>query len=307
MSVAWANGVAGPADMALRLALRVREASGDRLRLTLDFSNDAEADFHHGSAHDLARHHPAFSYFAGLPGTSALTPEALEAWIAYGGGQELWDDLAAAHGLKPILAGHLGAAPRLWSTRDLRGREEWRGLRIALEGPAGEVARALGAEPISIQTSRLPSALSSGEADAVEFGGTINAMSSGITDIARYSFAPGLAPSGTAASLCVRLETWESLSRSDRAVLTACAGEAYRASVDESRLCERMILTTLEKRESLTLRALPTDIAAALPHLSEAVIAALAGHDEASRRINASYMGFRQLLAMEGRFREPIA
>jgi hypothetical protein len=44
-----------------------------------------------------------------------------------------------------------------------------------------------------------------------------------------------------------------------------------------------------------------------LPHLSEAVIAALAGHDEASRHINASYMGFRQHLATEGRSREPIA
>lgn len=307
MTTAWPEGVAGPCDMALRLALRIREASGDRIHLNLDHSGTADADFHHGSEHDRAILHPAFSYFAGLPADAALAPADLESWIAYGGGQNLWDELAAPHGDKPLLAGHLGADPLLWSTRDLKGAESCRGLRVAACGPAAEVARALGAEPVDIPISSIPAAFAAGEIDTVEFGGTLNAMGAGIAAKARYAFSPGLTPAGTAVALRVHLDVWESLSQADRAIVTACAGEAYRSSLSEVRLSQRMLLTTLKKRNALKFRTLPSDIHAALPHLSEAVVAALAGHDKTSRRINASYMGFRHNLEDNHKPSPPVA
>ena len=107
MSSNWVDSVSGPADMAHRLALRIHEASGGQLQLTLKHTSptntsasfaDSEMEFYHGCEHDRSPLHPAFAYFTGLPSNSGLAAADLETWISYSGGQELWDDLAASYG-----------------------------------------------------------------------------------------------------------------------------------------------------------------------------------------------------------------
>ena len=308
MSSNWADSVSGPADIAHRLALRIHEASGGQLQLTLKHASptnasasfaESEIEFHHGCEHDRSSLHPAFAYFTGLPSSSGLAAADLETWISYSGGQELWDDLAASYGYKPLLAGHLGTAPMLWTTRPLSDRDSFRDLRIAGIGPTADLARALGANPVAIQPQQLPLALETADVDAVEFGAILNAMGAGITQRARFGYAPGLAQSGTAVALNIRLDVWEGLSSADRAIITACASEAYRRSLSEARLSNSVLLETLNRKHPLKLAALPEDVAAALPHLSKAVVANLAGYDAISKHINASYMGFRRRLLNE--------
>lgn len=308
MSSNWADSVSGPADIAHRLALRIHEASGGQLQLTLKHTSptntsasfaESEMEFYHGCEHDRSPLHPAFAYFTGLPSNSGLAAADLETWISYSGGQELWDDLAASYGYKPLLAGHLGTAPMLWTNHPLSDRNTFRDLRIAGIGPTADLARALGANPVAIPAQQLPLALETADVDAVEFGALLNAMGAGIAQRARFGYSPGLAPSGTAVALNIRLDVWEGLSSADRTIITACASEAYRTSLSEARLSNSVLLDTLKRKHPLKLAALPEDVAAALPHLSEAVIANLAGYDAISKHINASYMGFRRRLLDE--------
>jgi TRAP-type mannitol/chloroaromatic compound transport system substrate-binding protein len=303
LTMDWAPGVAGPADMAHRLALRIREASGDRLQLALQPASELEqpssfavgdAECHHGCEPGRTSQNAALAYFTGLPSTSGLTAADLETWISYGGGQELWDELAAGLGYKPLLAGHLGAAPLLWTRHPLSNVDSFRDLRIASSGPTADVARALGASPVAVPAQRLPSVLHSGLADAVEFGAALNAMGSGLAQTARFGYAPGISASGMAVALRIRLDVWDSLGSADRAILSTCASEAFQISLSETRLSNALLLQTLQTRHGLKLTSLPDDVAAALPHISEAVVAGLATNDEISQRINASYMGFRR-------------
>ncbi|MBU2581897.1 MAG: twin-arginine translocation signal domain-containing protein [Alphaproteobacteria bacterium] len=298
LALAWADTVAGPADLAHRLATRIREASGGRLRLILDYSNTSDAEFVHASEHTRAGLHPAFSYFAGLPADSGLDGRDLEAWISTGGGQDLWDRLSGEHGDKPLLAGHLGPAPVMWSNRALDAGSSLRGLRVAIDGPSRDLARALGAEPVAIPPSRLAAALASGEVDAVEHGATLNAMAIGLPGAASFAVTPPLAPAGTAIAMRVRRDVWEQLGQADQALFSACSAEVYRTSLSEARLAENLLLQTLLDRGGLEARAMPKEITAALPHLSEAIVANLSGHDAAARRINASYMLFRRHLGL---------
>ena len=299
----WAPGVAGPADMAHRLALRVREATAGRLQLTLDSAAElakpysvlaGDADCQHGCETEHISTHPALAYFTGLPSSSGLSAEDLETWLSHGGGQELWDELAAGFGYKPFLAGHLGTASLLWTNRPLNHRDDFRDLRIASSGPAADVARALGATPVAVPAHKLPQALQMGLADAVEFGATLNAMGAGLAQTAKLGYAPGLSDSGMAVVLRIRLDVWDGLSSADRAVLATCASEAFRTCLSETRLSNAVLLKTLQSRHGLKLASLPEDVAAALPHVSEAVVADLSTYDELSQRINASYMGFRR-------------
>ncbi len=303
LAMDWAHSVAGPADMAHRLALRVREATADRLHLALQPAAELKkprsfftegAECHHGCEVGHTATHPALAYFTGLPSTSGLSAADLETWISHGGGQELWDELAAGFGYKPLLAGHLGAAPLLWSNRPLNHCDDLRELRIASSGPTADVARALGAVPVAVPAQKLPHALHAGLADAVEFGAALTAMGAGLAQTARFGYAPGLATTGMAVVLRIRLDVWDDLSSADRAVLATCASEAFRTSLSETKLSNAILLQTLEKRHGLRLSFLPENVSAALPHISEAVVADLATHDEIAQRINASYMSFRR-------------
>ncbi len=300
LGISWAENVAGPADLAHRLATRIREASDGRIRLTLDYSNAADAEFVHASEHARAYQHPAFSYFAGLPANAGLDGTDLEAWISTGGGQDLWDRLAADFGDKPLLAGHLGPNPVLWSNREINTGTGLRGLRIAIDGPAAEVARALGADPVEVGSAQLTEALDSGKVDAIEHGATLNAMAIGLPAAARFSVTPSLTPAGTAIALRVRKAVWDKFSQADQALISACAAETYRVSLSEARLAESLLFETLQNRGGIEARTLPNDVSAAMPHLSKAIIAALSGHDNSARRINASYMIFRRHLGLGG-------
>lgn len=302
LALAWPKTVAGPADMAHRLALRIQEATGGRIRFEIlggepsDARLSASAPFQYGSEHDHHARHPYLAYFAGLPANAGLGATDLEAWIAYGGGQDLWDQTASSLGFKPLLAGHLGENPILWSNVEITSLERLRRLRVAATSASSSLLRALGAEVVDCPPAELSDAFSSGKLDAVEHGSTLNAMGSGIAQTARYAYTPGLSAAGSAVALRIELETWKSLVEADRAILTACAREAYQSTLTEARLSEAVLLKTLQQRHGLSVQTMPTDISSALPNLAQAIVADIASRDEFSKTINASYMAFRHQL-----------
>ena len=74
----------------------------------------------------------AFSYFAAVP--FGFTAAEMNAWVYYGGGQALWDELSAGFGLKPFLCGNTGST-------DGRLVHQGADQRRVLQGPAIPHAR----------------------------------------------------------------------------------------------------------------------------------------------------------------------
>lgn len=301
LSMPWADAPHGPADSARRLARRIEVMTDGRYRVEVQTAGDGvqgDADLVHGSAHDHALLHPAFAYFAGLPGSGGLAPQDLAHWIAVGGGQMLWDDLAGRHGWKPLLAGHGGDAPPLWSLRPINGLGDLAGQRIAAPGLAADVARALGAEAHEVRAPETAAAaLADGSAHAAETGGLMTSLVSGIAASASHATGTGLNGHGTALSLNVRLSLWDRLSEADKAIFAACAAEEFQVSLAEQRVHEGMARRVLEGSNGVRFAPWPADVAEALDRVAEATIAHVAGRDELALRIDQSYMAFRSMLS----------
>lgn len=300
MAMPWADAPNGAADSARRLARRFEVMTGGRYRIELlagQVAAPADADLLHGSAHDFADRHRAFSYFAGLPGSAGLTAQDLAHWVSVGGGQMLWDDLAAEAGWKPFLAGHSGEAPPLWSPTPITRLADLAGRRIAAAGLAQDVVRGLGAEAVDVLPHQVAEALKDGRADAAEAGGLLTSLMSGAPKVARYATGSGFNGRGTALSLNVRLSVWDSLPDADRAVLAAAAAEEFQLALAEARAHEAIARRTLESSFGVTFAAWPTEIAEALDRVAEATIAHVAGQDATAARIDQSYMAFRAALS----------
>ncbi len=302
LSMTWADAPHGPADSARRLARRIETMTDGRYRIEVQAAGDGSQDIPdlvHGSAHDFSSLHPAFAYFAGLPGSAGLAPQDLAHWIAVGGGQMLWDDLAGRHGWKPLLAGHSGDAPPLWSRRPINGLADLAGQRIAAPGLGADVVRALGAE--THEASGVPheavAAFADGSVFAAETGGLTTSLVSGIAAFAPHATGQGLNGHGTALALNVRLALWERLSESDKAIFVAAAAEELQLSVAEERAHAGIARRVLEGSKGVRFAPWPADIAEALDRVAEATIAHVAGRDDIALRIDQSYMAFRSLLS----------
>ena len=109
----WPRDFPGLGTGAQRFAKRVNEISDGRLDVTyyaagervkafdsFDEVASGNSQIYHGAEYYWKGKHPAFAYFTSVP--FGLTVNEMNAWINYGGGQELWDKLAGSFGLKGL-------------------------------------------------------------------------------------------------------------------------------------------------------------------------------------------------------------
>jgi TRAP-type mannitol/chloroaromatic compound transport system substrate-binding protein len=299
LGMPWRDDGKGFGDSARRLARRIEALTDSRYRIEIHDAQPAgtATDLAHGTAHDYAAHHPAFAYFAGLPGIHGLAAQDFATWLTVGGGQMLWDDLAAEVGVKPLLAGHSGAPPPLWSAEPLTGLPDLAGRKICAPGLGAEVARALGAEVVSTRASDVATHMADRSIDIAEWGGMLVSMAAGIPAHARYATGTGFNTAGTALALHVSLSVWNGLPSVDKAALEAATLQEFHASCAEARAHDAIARKTLALRFGVEFTPFPSDIADAVKRVADATVAHVAGRDAKSKRIDASYMAFRTAIA----------
>lgn len=301
LALPWRDTISGPGDQAMRLARRL-EATLDRgwriiPRHLADGGISAiaagEADLYFGSECENAVRHPAFAFFSALPGAGTLNADHLSAWLHIGGGQDLWDDLAAEFDVKPLLAGHLGRWPGLWSAQPIESLADLAGQRIAVEGLARDVVHGLGAVPVRMPAEDMAEALRRGDIAAAEYGGALMSLALGLPRAARHLNGFGILEGGMALSLGIRRALWDSLGERDRAIVSAVVAEAREITFAELRAHEKPLRSLLRESLGVTFSPFPSDVAMAIDRVSEAVVADLDNIDATARRINRSYHAFR--------------
>lgn len=300
LAMPWADTPQGPADSVRRFARRIQTLTNGRHRIEITSGRgpDCDADIVHGTAHDFAALDSAFAYFAGLPGSGGLAAQDMADWIAIGGGQMLWDDLAGRHGWKPLLTGHTGDAPPLWSRSPISSLKDLEGQRVAAPGLGVDVARALGAEALEpLAPHEAAKALADGSLFAAEAGGLLTSFASGMPHAALYGTGSGFNGRGTALALHIRQPIWERMTEADKAIFSVAASEEFQLSLAEGRAhmgVTRRVLTTYMR---VKLAPWPSDVVDALERVAEATIAHVAGQNERTMRIDQSYMAFRSMLS----------
>ena len=283
-----------PGSGAGRLARRIEIASDGRYRIELVES--AEADLTYGNASRDAGLHRAFAVFAGLPFCQGLDAAALHTWLAAGGGAMLWDELAAEHGFKPLVAGHTGPSPGVWAAARLETRSDLVGARLQVEGLAGDILRDLGATPATFAAEDLRAALADGLLEAAEWLGPLAAVAPDLQPLAQRLYQPGFNRHGQLLSLGIAKPVWDGMSTSDRAIFEACGIEAYHLSLTDAR-AHALIASQVETPAKWPVRlAWPSGMAAAFDQAASELVERIAATDSASRRIHDSYQAFRRML-----------
>ena len=235
---------------------------------------------------------PAFSFFTTVP--FGLTASEIDAWIYYGGGQALWDELSASFNLKPFLASNTGVQMGGWYNKEIASLEDFKGLRIRIPGLGGEMMRRLGAIPVNLPGSEIVPALKSGALDAAEFVGPTQDVGLNLHTAARYYYYPGIHEPGTTTALVTNKKLWDGLNPEEQWTIRNAAAGANTDTAARLRVSHIENLALLLDQHGVQLRKFGDDILRAMGKASGEVVAEIAASDPFARRVYESFIAFRK-------------
>jgi TRAP-type mannitol/chloroaromatic compound transport system substrate-binding protein len=304
MATSWPKGLPGLQTSAERLGQAITTATGNRIRVTVFAAGElvkpfevfnavssGVLDMYHSAEYYWEKSSPAFNFFAAVP--FGFTADEMAAWIHFGGGQALWDELSANYNIKPLLATNTGVQMGGWFTKEVDSPQSFAGLKYRMPGLGAEVLRRLGATVVNLPGGEIVGALRSGAIDASEWVGPWNDMYLGLHKASKFYYYPGFHEPGTVLSLAINKAKWDGLTAEERGLITTAANAEYTLSLAEFNANNAKFLQELRQDKNIEIRKFDDSVLETLGKKSGEVMAEVGGKDPLTRRIYASYIEFR--------------
>ncbi|MDY0883268.1 TRAP transporter substrate-binding protein [Dongia soli] len=306
MVTSWPKGLPGLATGAERLADRIGKLSGGRLTVKVYAGGelvpafgcfDAVSQGTAEMAHDAAYYHinkiSAAGFFTSVP--FGMTANELNGWIYFGGGQELWDELFAAFGVKSFLAGNTGVQMGGWFRKEIKSPKDFQGLKFRMPGHGGEALAKLGATVVQLPGAEIFGNLQSGAIDGAEWVGPYNDLSLGFYKITKLYYWPGFQEPGSALQCMVNKGKYDALPEELKQIVAAACAAENDIMLAEFNGRSPAALSTLVNEHKVELKQFPKSVLLALGTASGEVMQELIDKgDEITQRIAKSYFKFRR-------------
>lgn len=166
-------------------------------------------------------------YWTGKDGAFALVgavpfgPSAGEylAWMKFGGGRELWDELYAGYNVKAIPCGIIPPEGSGWFREPINSLEDLQGLKMRFYGLGAKVMEKLGVSTQLIGGGEIFQALQLGTIDATEFSMPVMDLTYGFYQIAKHYYMPGWHQQSTMNDLIISMDIWDEMDDSQKAIM----------------------------------------------------------------------------------------
>lgn len=305
MVTTWPKNFPGLGTAPENIAKRVKAMSDGALEIKIyaagelvgafdsfDAVSTGTADMYNGAEYYWQGKSKAFNFFTAVP--FGMTAQELNAWIDFGGGRQLWEELSAKFNVIAFQSANTGVQMGGWFNKEIKALDDFKGLKIRMPGLGGEVMRRLGAAAVSLPGGEIFPSLKSGAIDASEWVGPWNDLAFGFHQVAKFYYCPGFHEPGAGLSTGVNLEVWKSLSPSHQAIIrNACAAE-NATTASEYNYKNAAALQTLVTKHKVKVRAFAPEIMQALAATSEKVLEDAAKSDAFTGKV---YNSFKASLA----------
>lgn len=304
MVSSWPRDFPGLGTGAQRVAQRLSDMTDGRIQVeyfaagervgafdSFDEVASGNAQAYHAADYYWKGKHPGWAYFTAVP--FGLTYTEINAWIRFGGGQELWDELAADFDLKCVMCGNTGVQMGGWFNKEINTADDLKGLKMRIPGLGGDVMAKLGASPVSLPGGQIYENLVSGAIDATEWVGPWNDTIMKFYEAAKYYYFPGMHEPGSMLALGMNKSFWEGLSKSDQLIIEAAAAMENDVMMAEYNAKNGAALTALIDEQGVELREFSDEIYDSFGEASAEVFEEVQAHSDLARRIHESFVKAR--------------
>jgi len=235
---------------------------------------------------------PAAPIFSAIPfGMNVLE---MNAWLHYGGGLALWQELYEPFGVIPFTGGSTGVQMAGWFKKEINSVEDLQGLKMRIPGLGGEVLKEVGGLPVTLTGGEIFTSLQTGAIDATEWVGPYNDLSFGLHRAAEYYYHSGWHEPGTTLEFLVNAEAYQALPTDLQKIIEVATRAVNQDMLDEYTARNPTAMKQLIEEHGIQVKPLPKDVMAALKQASAIVIDRQRNENEEFDRIYQAYDAFYQ-------------
>ncbi len=305
MVTTWPMNYPGLGTGANLLADFITRGSGGRLTVkvrgageivpafeAMDAVSGGTVEMGHGAPYYWKGKVPAAQFIPSGP--FGMTAQEFNAWIQYGGGQELADKVYGKLGCKFFVSGNSGVQMGGWFNKEMNSLDDYQGLKMRIPGLGGEVVKAAGGNVVNLPGAEIQPALQSGAIDAAEWVGPYNDLASGLYKSAKFYYYPGWQEPATGLDNFINIKKWEALPGDLKALIEAANAAVNHLVLGEFIARNNTALLVLLTQHNVQLRRFSDGILNGLGELAGQVLNDLASRDRLSREVFDSTLNFRK-------------
>ena len=300
----WPRDFPGLGLSAQRLSARITELSEGKLKVNYFAAGEKVGAFDvfdevasgNSQAYIAAEYywkgkHAAFNYFTSVP--FGMTTVEWNAWIKFGGGQKLWDDLSGEFGLKALPCGGTGTQAGGWFNKEITSGEDLKGLKMRIPGFGGKVLSKAGGAAVTVAGGEIYTNLERGVIDATEWIGPYHDYLMGFYQVAKYYYYPGWHEPGGVLEMIVNKDKFSELPSDLQEIIKKGIESLNIWMQCEFDSKNSIYLNKHLNEENVQLRQFPKDVLDTFKSKTEEVIQEMIETDSKSKKIFEAYDKFR--------------
>ncbi|MGH6896266.1 MAG: TRAP transporter substrate-binding protein [Geminicoccaceae bacterium] len=237
--------------------------------------------------------YPALAFFTAVP----FGPDFGEyfAWMIYGGGKELQNEIYARHDLFSIDCNMIGPETSGWFREEVASLEDLNGLKMRFFGLGAQVVQKLGVSTQLLAAADIYPALERGVIDATEFSMPNMDIDLGFYQIAKYNYYPGWHQQSSIGELLINKPLFEGLSDQNQAILEAACGWNVYVNFAETEAMNPAAMNKMAEEYGVTNVRWTDEELAAFETAWNEVVEEQSAQDEEFEKIAESYYAFRNV------------
>lgn len=257
-----------------------------------DAVSSGASEIGHGASYYWAGKSPATQFFTSVP--FGMNAQQVNAWLYYGGGMELWNEVYSKFGLKPMPGGNTGVQMGGWFNKEINQVSDFKGLKMRMPGLGGKVLEKMGATVVLSAVGEIYTNLERGVIDATEWVGPYHDYTMGFYEIVKYYYAPGWHEPGSNLEFMFNKRAFEALPKNLQTILEVAATQSSMHVLSEFEAKNNEYLQKIMDDKTTEVRIFPKEVLAELKINSLETLQAIADSDEMSAKVYQSYTAFQK-------------
>ena len=167
----------------------------------------------------------AFTFGTALP--FGVNTRGMNAWLRFGDGQDLLNELYAKYNCIGFAAGNTGAQMGGFFRKEIKDVDDLKGLKFRVGGFAGTILQKVGVVPQQLGASDIYPALEKGTIDAAEWVGPYDDEKLGFVKVAQNYYYPGWWEGCGQGHNLINMAKWNELPKNYQSMIQVASGEAW--------------------------------------------------------------------------------
>ncbi len=234
---------------------------------------------------------PALAYFTAVPFGPGFGE--FNAWLKYGGGNELLDEIYGRHNIKGMICGMIPPEASGWFRREIKSLDDMKGLKMRFFGLGAKVMEKFGVSTQLLAGGDIYPALELGTIDAAEYSMPVVDLNAGFHQVAKYYYHPGWHQQVTFHEFIVNMDRWKALSDLQRQQIQIACDANLIETFAESEAANGKALAKL-KAKGAEVRTFSPEMLAKLEEAWREVLADQSAKSPEFKKVWSSFATFRE-------------